>query len=633
VPGKISWAGVTQESANVMKLTFDNGKELICTPDHKFPSLSNGKKRADELSIGESIFALYRTREQINKKTTDYEKTYQHDTKDWEFTHRMVVKTLNGNENSLIKEKILNPNDTTRRSVIHHRDFDRFNNSPENLELMTYKDHYNLHSRASNSIINENISIGLKKYYNNVSSDKKYIKCIPLFTAAKKWREQLSDEERIEYNNKISESSRKSVTQEYRDLISNHSKQQWINPEIRQKRCNGIKNKWKDVSYQTKMNNHKGIVYNEKTFLTLISLVIEHNLCTLKSLVNYINNNLDNNFSKQFLEDNINKSWCNRFTEPNVGAVIKHYGYKNYSHFRKEVGLYNHKITNIEYLKDPIKVGTLTIDKDHEIHDYHTFALDCGIYTFNSNLGSLEDLMYFTKKLYKTLKVPTNRLDPADPFKDGTEITREELRFARFIIRIQCQLAKGLKQSFITHLKLREKKKDDEKSESIWEQLKLREHQIDVSFNMPTSFAVMRDQQIFNIKKENFTGIASNELMSQSFCQKYYLGLTPDQMGENREWLRKDAAVSWEIQQIMTMGPNFKEQLKLQQEMENQLSGNIGSTEPQMPDMDSGGGGEDGGDFNPKMPPDFGQMPGGVTNNAPPAEPQTAPQPITNNKG
>ena len=79
--------------------------------------------------------------------------------------------------------------------------------------------------------------------------------------------------------------------------------------------------------------------------------------------------------------------------------------------------------------------------------------------------GQLDDLMYFVKKLYKSLKVPATRLDANDPFKDGTEITREELRFARFIIRLQAQLAQGLKRSFINHLKLREK---TDSTKSIW---------------------------------------------------------------------------------------------------------------------------------------------------------------------
>ena len=43
------------------------------------------------------------------------------------------------------------------------------------------------------------------------------------------------------------------------------------------------------------------------------------------------------------------------------------------------------------------------------------------------NLGELTDLMYFIKKLYRSLKVPTSRLDPADAFRDGSEILREEL--------------------------------------------------------------------------------------------------------------------------------------------------------------------------------------------------------------
>ena len=51
--GIISWAGVTQESAIVMKLTISTGDTLICTPDHKFPIIGNGDVRADELVIGE----------------------------------------------------------------------------------------------------------------------------------------------------------------------------------------------------------------------------------------------------------------------------------------------------------------------------------------------------------------------------------------------------------------------------------------------------------------------------------------------------------------------------------------------------------------------------------------------------
>ena len=67
------------------------------------------------------------------------------------------------------------------------------------------------------------------------------------------------------------------------------------------------------------------------------------------------------------------------------------------------------------------------------------------------NLGELADLMYFIKKLYRALKVPSARLDPADQVDaTGTTVLREELKFARFVIRQQHRFAAGIKKGFIT---------------------------------------------------------------------------------------------------------------------------------------------------------------------------------------
>ena len=71
------------------------------------------------------------------------------------------------------------------------------------------------------------------------------------------------------------------------------------------------------------------------------------------------------------------------------------------------------------------------------------------------NLGKLEDLNYFVNKLYKALRVPTSRLDPTTGFKDGAEILREELKFAKLIQRLQGHLANTIKETYITHLKLK----------------------------------------------------------------------------------------------------------------------------------------------------------------------------------
>jgi hypothetical protein len=55
------------------------------------------------------------------------------------------------------------------------------------------------------------------------------------------------------------------------------------------------------------------------------------------------------------------------------------------------------------------------------------------------NLGELADVKYFEQKLYKSLNVPVSRLEPQTGFSLGrsTEVTRDELKFMKFIDRIR----------------------------------------------------------------------------------------------------------------------------------------------------------------------------------------------------
>ena len=55
------------------------------------------------------------------------------------------------------------------------------------------------------------------------------------------------------------------------------------------------------------------------------------------------------------------------------------------------------------------------------------------------NLGQMDDVMYFQRKLYKSLNVPISRLDPEVQFNFGrsTEITRDEVKFAKFVNRLR----------------------------------------------------------------------------------------------------------------------------------------------------------------------------------------------------
>ena len=53
--------------------------------------------------------------------------------------------------------------------------------------------------------------------------------------------------------------------------------------------------------------------------------------------------------------------------------------------------------------------------------------------------GVLDDVLYFQKKLFSSLNIPVNRLQPDNVFNSGrdSEITRDELKFAKFIFKIR----------------------------------------------------------------------------------------------------------------------------------------------------------------------------------------------------
>jgi hypothetical protein len=179
------------------------------------------------------------------------------------------------------------------------------------------------------------------------------------------------------------------------------------------------------------------------------------------------------------------------------------------------------------------------------------------------NLGELKDLMYFVTKLYNALGVPSTRLNPEDSYKDGSEILREELRFAKMVLRMQYQFAKGLKDAFITHLKIR----------GWWNEYKLHESYFDLEFCPPSSYFALRQNQNLELKIKNFESMASQDQISKTFAMRHYLELNDSKISENMEWLRKDAALKWELDQIASTGPNWREHIEAAEKASSQAGG------------------------------------------------------------
>ena len=73
------------------------------------------------------------------------------------------------------------------------------------------------------------------------------------------------------------------------------------------------------------------------------------------------------------------------------------------------------------------------------------------------NLGQIDDIIYFQKKLYRSLNVPVNRLDQESQFSLGrsTEISRDEVKFKKFIDRLRKRFSDLFMQVLKTQLILK----------------------------------------------------------------------------------------------------------------------------------------------------------------------------------
>ena len=203
----------------------------------------------------------------------------------------------------------------------------------------------------------------------------------------------------------------------------------------------------------------------------------------------------------------------------------------------------------------------------------------------------MEGLYFFIKKLYRSLKTPTSRLDPDDSFRDGTDILREELKFARMIMRQQQKFASGLKRGFVTHLKLR----------GMFNEYDLTEQNLNVIFNPPSNFYELRNNQKMELKISSFSNMISSGKVSVSMAMKKALGWQDRDIVANRGFLSNEAEFEWGLQQALQFGPNWQQQA-MQQAMQQAQAG----MPAESPDMGGGGIPPMGGGSDMGLPPDVG---------------------------
>jgi len=129
------------------------------------------------------------------------------------------------------------------------------------------------------------------------------------------------------------------------------------------------------------------------------------------------------------------------------------------------------------------------------------------------NLGEMEDVEYFQKKLYKSLNVPISRLDAENGFNMGraSEISRDELKFAKFIDKLRVKFSEFFIQILRAQLVLTSIMTDEE-----FDKLK---DDIHFEYARDSFFAESKNQELLNNRLELLGSL--NEYIGKYYSQDW----------------------------------------------------------------------------------------------------------------
>lgn len=178
VGGKIIWCDLTRKDSELIRVTLDDGTHIDTTPDHEYMLRDGTYVRADQLESGVSLMPFYSTTSVENKgKLKGYEKTYNPASNRYRFTHRVIANEMlrDYRAEAAVGGKFLT----------HHKNFNKKDNRPDNLERMSFAEHALLHEKNAKH---------LELYRNNPEVVKKRMEGIQRFLTSDERKQRLSKE-------------------------------------------------------------------------------------------------------------------------------------------------------------------------------------------------------------------------------------------------------------------------------------------------------------------------------------------------------------------------------------------------------------------------------------------------------
>lgn len=407
---------ITGYNKKLLRVTLDDGSHYDVTPNHRFVMRDGTAKEARNLIPKDSIAPFHKKKKALSTSGNLY---YEVGTN---------INAIYQEGGRIMEHKLISqfhdpeawdaPDHKPKLNgglVVHHKDFDGLNNSPENLQVMTWRDHQMLHAKLADGtgdknprwmeVTNEEIraaAIELTKSLGYRFSHNDWVNF-----ADKKGLPKAFSDHRAQELGSVSELAKKAAIElglEGGDIDT---------------RVQRTILKLTNQGYQTSIVD--GQVFVSRTCEQCSSSFLVHHIrrensfCSSKCASTHLASREDSKASQNAA---INEHWAKRAEklrenqvriysdlkfelerDPEmkeweqackaegvsyrVGQKLK-YGFKTYGEIKKAAEAYNHKVVSVEELDGEHTVYNITVDKNHTFGVVnHTENGYTGIYTHN----------------------------------------------------------------------------------------------------------------------------------------------------------------------------------------------------------------------------------------------------------